>query len=95
MFYSCYHQIQLKTIQHPSYIISRVVIFFGFLFSVLQNFREHNFLARTSISALFQNIIAHIYKKMKKIELCGVARAFVQISTNGPRSKKFGHPWIK
>ncbi len=53
------------------------------------------FLARTSISALFQNIIAHIYKKMKKIELCGVARAFVQISTNGPRSKKFGHPWIK
>ena len=28
----------------------------------------------------------------EKIELCGVARAFVQISENGPRSKKFGHP---
>ena len=56
MFYSCYHQTQLKTIQHPSYIICRVVIFFGFIFSVLSNFREHIFLARTSISALFQNI---------------------------------------
>jgi len=31
-------------------------------------------------------------KKNEKIELCGVARAFVQISENGPRSKKFGHP---
>ena len=33
----------------------------------------------------------------EKIELCGVARAFVQISENGPRSKKFGHScsmWI-
>ncbi len=29
---------------------------------------------------------------MEKIELCGVARAFVQISENGLRSKKFGHP---
>ena len=74
MFYSCYHQTQPKTIQHPSYIISRVVIFFGFLFSVVPNFREHIFLARTSISALFKNIIAPIYKIMKKIELCGVAK---------------------
>ena len=31
----------------------------------------------------------------EKIELCGVARAFVQISENGPRSKKLGHPWSK
>ena len=31
---------------------------------------------------------------MKQIELCGVARAFVQISENGPRSKKFGNPWF-
>ena len=31
----------------------------------------------------------------EKIELFGVARAFVQISENGPRSKKFGHPCIK
>ena len=30
----------------------------------------------------------------EKIELCGVARAFVQLSENGPRSKKFGHPWF-
>ncbi len=37
-----------------------------FLFSVLANFREHIFLAPTSISALFKNIIAHIYKIMKK-----------------------------
>ena len=53
MFYSCFHQTHLKTIQHPSYIISKVVIFFGFLFSVLPNFREHIFIARTSILALF------------------------------------------
>ena len=36
-------------------------------------------------------------KMQKKNELCGVARAFVQISENGPRSKKFGRPcsmWI-
>ena len=31
--------------------------------------------------------------KMKKMELYGVARAFVQISENGQQSKKFGHPW--
>ena len=31
-------------------------------------------------------------QKNDKIELCGVARAFVQISENGPRSKKFDHP---
>ena len=30
--------------------------------------------------------------KKWKIELCGVARAFVQISENGPRTKKFCHP---
>ena len=64
MFYSCYHQTQLKTIQYPSSIISRVVIFFGFLFSGLPNFREHIFLVRASISALFSNI-AHIYEVMK------------------------------
>ncbi len=29
----------------------------------------------------------------EKIELCGVARAFVQMYENGPRSKKFDHPW--
>ena len=67
VFYSRYHQTQLKTIQHPSYIISRVVIFFGFLFSdVFPNFREHIFLVHTSISALFFLNIAHIYKIMKK-----------------------------
>ena len=43
----------IKTIQHPSYIISSVLIFFGFLFSVPPNFREHIFLGLTSISALF------------------------------------------
>ena len=64
VFYSYYHQTQLKTIQHPSYIISRVVLFFGVSFSVLPNFREHIFLARTSISALFSK--HHIYKIMKK-----------------------------
>ncbi len=32
---------------------------------------------------------------MKKIELCGVARAFVRISENGPQSKKIGHPWSR
>ncbi len=81
MFYSCYHQTQLKTIQHPSYIICRVVIFFGFLFPVLPNFREHIFLARTSISA--QNIIAHIYKIMKKSNYgeCGVARGPKSLAT--------------
>ena len=31
-------------------------------------------------------------QKSEKIVLCGVARAFVQISENGPRSNKFGHP---
>ena len=31
-------------------------------------------------------------QKDEKIELCGVAHAFVQISENGPRSKKFGQP---
>ena len=31
-------------------------------------------------------------RKKWKIELCGVARAFVQISENGPQSKKFDHP---
>ena len=30
-----------------------------------------------------------------KIELFDVACAFVQISENGPRSKKFGHPWLR
>ena len=30
----------------------------------------------------------------EKIELCGVARAFVQISENGPRSKKLGPCWL-
>ena len=29
----------------------------------------------------------------EKILLCGVARAFGQISENGQRSKKFAHPW--
>ena len=29
------------------------------------------------------------------LELCGVARAFVHISENGPRSKNFGYPCIK
>ena len=33
-------------------------------------------------------------KRMKKSH-CGMARAFVQISENGLRSKKFGHPWAK
>ena len=33
-------------------------------------------------------------KRMKKSH-CGMARAFVQISENGPQSKKFGHTWIK
>ena len=46
-------------------------------------------LARQS-QRFFLNIIPHIYTIFKKIELCGVARAFVQISENGPRSKKFG-----
>ena len=32
-------------------------------------------------------------QKKWKIELLGVARAFIMISKNGPRSKKFGHPW--
>jgi len=31
-------------------------------------------------------------QKKRKIELSSVARAFVQISENGPLSKKFGHP---
>ena len=31
VFYSCYHQTQLKTIQHSSYIISRVVSFCFFI----------------------------------------------------------------
>ena len=31
----------------------------------------------------------------EKIKLCGVARAFVQISQNGPWSTKFGHPGSK
>ena len=34
-------------------------------------------------------------KKMKKMELCGVVRAFVQISENGSQSKKFGQPRYK
>ena len=33
-------------------------------------------------------------KRMKKSH-GGMARAFVQISENGLRSKKFGHPWAK
>ncbi len=33
--------------------------------------------------------------KCKKIELCGVARAFAQFSEYGPRSKKFGHSCVK
>ena len=32
------------------------------------------------------------WKKNEKIEFCGVARAFVQIFENSPRSNKFGHP---
>ena len=47
--------------------------------------------SRVNLNAFFQNI-AHIYKTTKKIELCGVTRAFVQIPENGPWSKKFGHP---
>ena len=34
-------------------------------------------------------------QKKEKIELCSVARAFVQISENGLRSNKFGHPCTK
>jgi len=87
VFYSCYYQTQLKTIQHPSYIISRFVIFFCFLFSVLPNFWEHIFLARTSISALFKNIIAHIYKL--NIELCGVAHGPKSLATPGQENFNF------
>ena len=32
-------------------------------------------------------------KKKKNRFFCGVARGFLQISENGPRSKKFGHLW--
>ncbi len=34
-------------------------------------------------------------QKNEKIKLCGVARAFVQFSENGPRFNKFGHPCTK
>ena len=96
VFYSCYRQTQLETIQHPSYIISRVVIFFVFLFSVLPNFREHIFLARTSISALFWTSQHTSTRKWKKksnyVVWPAPSSKFLQ---NGPRSKKFGHPWYK
>jgi len=49
----------------------------------------HLHCSHVNLSAFFPNIIAHTYEIMTKIELCGVARAFVQISENGPRSKKF------
>ena len=90
MFY--YHQTQLKTIQYPSYTISRIVIFFGFLFSFVPNFREHIIFARTSILELLKKNHSTYLQDNEKIEQCGVARAFVQ--KNGPRSKKFGHPCI-
>ena len=91
VFYSCYHQTQLKTIQHPS-SPELSFSFIWFLFSVLPNFREHIFLARTSISALFLKHHSTYLQDNENIELCDVARAFVQISGNGPRSKKFGYP---
>ena len=34
-------------------------------------------------------------QKNETIVLCSVARAFVQISENGPRSKQFGHTCIR
>ena len=70
VFYSCYHQTQLKTFQHPSYIIS-FCCHFGFLFSVLPNFREDILLARTSISALFFKQHRTYLQDNEKIELCG------------------------
>ena len=79
------------TIQNnPTSIISRVVIFFGF-YSLCYRIAgsTSSLLARQS-QRFKKNIIAHIYKIMTKIELCGVACAFVQISERGPRSKKFG-----
>ena len=39
-----------------------------------------------------KNIIGHIHKIMKKIELCGVARAFVQISAKWPAFQKVWPP---
>ena len=53
-----------SNIHHPS--SPELSFSFGFLFSVLPHFREHIFLARTSISAFFLNILAHIYKIMNK-----------------------------
>ena len=43
----------------------------------------------------FLNITAHIYQKMKKkIKLCGVARAFVQISAKWPAVQKVWPPLV-
>ena len=55
------HNSKQSNIQHPSSPELSI-----FLFSVVPNFREHIFIARKSISPLFKNIIAHIYKIMKK-----------------------------
>jgi len=54
--------------------------FLCFFYSVEPNFREHIFLARTPVSALFKKYHSTYLQDNEKIGLCGVARAFVQIS---------------
>ena len=47
--------------------------------------------SHVNLSALLKHHSTYLQYN-EKIELCDVARAFVQISENDPRSKKFGHP---
>ncbi len=47
--------------------------------------------SHVNLSAFLKHYITYLQDN-ERIKLCGVAHAFVQISENGRRSKKFGHP---
>ena len=77
------------TQNNPTSIISRVVIFFGFLFCATEFQGAHLPCSHVNLSAFFQTSAHSTYlQDNEKIELCGVACTFVEISENGFRVSK-------
>ena len=82
-----------STQNNPTSIISRVVLFFHLVFILCATEFQgaHLPCSHVNFSAFLKHHSTYLQDN-ENIELCDVARAFVQISGNGPRSKKFGYP---
>ena len=80
------HNSKQSNIHHTSFpeLSFSLVFFYSLCYRISG---EHIFLARTSISALFKNIIAHIYKL--NIELCDVAHGPKSLATPGQENFNF------